>query len=286
MRQLIENESPLFSFTWLTGLAHENSEKLPDADIIFSNFLLSLNLTNTVFILMSDHGYRYQNGRTSFNGWFNEKLPFFFLIIPPNVKDILGSRRMQALQANSRKLTTPFDVYHTLKDILVAYNLKDFDAERITLDGKPFKRIYGHSLFSNISEDRSCVDAGIPPEFCACTDLQVIDVRDPLVEQTARHSVSRINNWLPRRCRQLHLSQITAAANLSDKEFIVGFTANPGEMQFEGIGRFDGQHTDSRISRVSMVEKRSTWCVKDWFLELFCYCDRWGYYIDLFLRNV
>ncbi|CAG7829228.1 unnamed protein product [Allacma fusca] len=281
IQQLMEYEAPLFSYTWLTSLAHENVDNLPGADLVFSKFILSLNLSNTILVFMSDHGHRYGNSRTTFNGWFNDKLPFFTITMPSRVKNFLGDQRIQILKSNSRKLTTPFDAYHTLRDILEAYNVKEFDNPPVMINGKLFPRTQGQSLFSNISPDRTCAQAGIPKDFCACADLRGMDLKDPIIQKTVRYAISRINKWIPRRCRVIDVSQITAAAKLNENEFVVGFTTKPGGFQLETMGSFDGSMKDYRISRVNKMT--AVWCLNDWFLEFYCYCDFFGFLEELVL---
>jgi len=62
------------------------------------------------------------------------------------------------LRLNSDRLTTPFDLHETLKDVV------DMDRPRdlVTDDGLPPR---GYSLFQDIPDDRTCADARIDPHW-------------------------------------------------------------------------------------------------------------------------
>jgi hypothetical protein len=78
--------------------------------------------------------------------------------------------QMRNLRLNSRKLTTPFDIHETLKDIL------SFDEDASSKHQKHKDTIAprGISLFRHIPTNRTCEDAQIEAHWCAC--LNWIDV--------------------------------------------------------------------------------------------------------------
>ena len=61
------------------------------------------------------------------------------------------------LRSNADKLTTPFDLHETFKDIL--------DMERPGHDLRQSRRPRAYSLFRRIPEDRTCADAHIAPHW-------------------------------------------------------------------------------------------------------------------------
>lgn len=75
--------------------------------------------------------------------------------------------QMKNLRLNSRKLTTPFDIHETLKDLLNFDNFNQ-DTEKQPLRGK--------SLFRYIPLNRSCKDAQIEPHWCSCLDWNEIEL--------------------------------------------------------------------------------------------------------------
>lgn len=56
------------------------------------------------------------------------------------------------LQANQYKLTTAYDLYATIKELV----------------GDNHTPSWSKSLFHEIPQDRLCEDAGIPLQYCSC----------------------------------------------------------------------------------------------------------------------
>ncbi|RNA09368.1 hypothetical protein BpHYR1_003542 [Brachionus plicatilis] len=74
--------------------------------------------------------------------------------------------QMKNLRLNSRKLTTPFDIYETFKDLLNFENIE-----------RPHKKPpRGISLFRHIPSNRSCEDAQIEAHWCSCLNWKNIDI--------------------------------------------------------------------------------------------------------------
>lgn len=75
------------------------------ADVIMAKTLLKLHekglLENTILYLISDHGYRFLEIRSTTIGWFEDKLPALWIKLPPAVIKEHPSW-MDSLQANSR----------------------------------------------------------------------------------------------------------------------------------------------------------------------------------------
>lgn len=73
-------------------------------------------------IFMTDHGSRHGPLRNTYYGKLEERLPFFSILVPKwfQTKYPLA---YQNLRKNKDRLTSPYDIYQTLKHIL---NLKDF----------------------------------------------------------------------------------------------------------------------------------------------------------------
>lgn len=290
---------PHFGFTFITRLTHDNVNDAGAADEPHLNFLKTFraegHLNNTVLIYYSDHGNRFGEMRNTYVGKAEERLPFLFLVFP----DWFPSRYpglYKNLRINSNRLTTPFDVYETLKDVLY-------------FDGKAkeyFLKDRGISLFSQIPEERSCSHAHILPHWCMCMQRRRLSLTDSVVRKTAKQLVDKINTYLAAyidMCAKLRLLAILTAeqmvandnvlrfqeslhdvinrtvryGNRSDPVVIYQLTVRtePGGALFEGTVRYDETTDDitlaGDISRINEYGTQSE-CINNFTLKKFCYC--------------
>ncbi|CAG7734759.1 unnamed protein product [Allacma fusca] len=107
------NGTPYFVFTWLTGLAHSDM---------------------------------YGTFRETFFGWFEDKLPNFWVYLPPKLQSEFPLWAKE-LKLNSRNLLSPFDLYQTFRHVLQyfssAYPLTEH-ARMLAL-----LHIFAHALLPN-----------------------------------------------------------------------------------------------------------------------------------------
>ena len=181
-----END-PYFAFAFITRLTHSYLEESQKADKIYLNFFHSLqrngNLNDTVLFFYSDHGMRFGDVRETFLGKLEERLPFMFIIFPPWLLEKYPNI-YKHLKINAQRLTTPFDIYETLKDIL------EFKGPHKQ------KKQRAMSLLGEIPEDRSCDDADILPHWCTCSQHEQIDVNNKSVINVGKAMISKINEDL------------------------------------------------------------------------------------------
>jgi len=145
-----------------TMVAHEHFMlRLPSLDETLSGLLerlASSTLQETVLFLLSDHG--------THGIWYNDyeigaaehKLPFFYMVAP----DWLLRQRpgwLEALRANQRRLVTVREVYAAMRELAAFPEPESHEAGL-------------RSLFEHLPEHRSCADAGIPEQFCACRRVE------------------------------------------------------------------------------------------------------------------
>ena len=97
----IEKNIPLFLFSWLTNLSHENMSAINGADGIYADFLNSLDLNNTILFFMGDHGVRYEKFRQTLPGWYEDKLPNLWVYLPAWIRQQFPDW-LKSLQANSQ----------------------------------------------------------------------------------------------------------------------------------------------------------------------------------------
>jgi hypothetical protein len=292
---------PHFAFSFITGLTHDFLNSAGYADIPYLAFLRKLReneqLNNTVLILYSDHGMRFGKMRETYIGKMEERLPFLFFVFP---QWFLAKYPVYAdnLRTNSHRLTTPFDIYETLSDIL------HFNESLLLRKG--FKN-RGISLFREIPEDRGCEDAGILPHWCTCAEFQTLSPKNEIVQKIAGYMIKEINNQLEEvsdKCAHLRVHKIKTAIKLLPSEKILRFEESkndvinrfvkygsrskarvnyqltfstvPGHALFEATMQFD--ETDhsykmiSDISRINEYGKQST-CIDIHKLRKFCFCQ-------------
>jgi len=92
-----------------------------------------------------------QGMRASEQGKMEERLPFLAVRIPRWFADKYPQAAL-SLHSNADRLTTPFDLHETLKDVL------DMQRSRTNLtEGTP----RSYSLFQDIPDNRTCADAAI-----------------------------------------------------------------------------------------------------------------------------
>ncbi|KAF5285582.1 hypothetical protein FQR65_LT13122 [Abscondita terminalis] len=157
-----------FGIFWMNSFSHNdlNSASRMDAKVyeLLDDLVSSQVLNNTIVFFFSDHGLRFGTFRYTTSGWLEERLPFFYIHIPKSFRKTY-SLYYNNLQINRDKLTTPYDFYMTLQDILVMTTQKHIASSS---NGCP----KCHTLFKQIDPDRSCIDANIDQHWCTCLDYR------------------------------------------------------------------------------------------------------------------
>ncbi|XP_050416805.2 uncharacterized protein LOC126830460 [Patella vulgata] len=294
---------PYFGFNFLSRLTHDSISNTASADTPYSNMFRDIDnqglLNNTVLIFFSDHGMRFGEIRETYIGKLEERLPMMFLVFPkwfykkyPQIT--------QNLKINRNRLTTPFDIYETLKDILYfTGDVKgDVDVEQ-----------RGISLFEEIPVSRSCDHAGILPHWCTCMSQQELSNNDQFYNMSVNYLITYINQqfvlnnvtdmcWPLKlgRTKSVHVIQnndkllkykqslndvinrtvsFNAKRVLSTYIFQVAVSLMPGSGEFEASVRYDettGNFTMAGdISRINKYGHDSD-CVHGSLLHKLCFC--------------
>ncbi|KAH3733495.1 hypothetical protein DPMN_039924 [Dreissena polymorpha] len=289
---------PIFSFGFFSDYTHDGSEcvgLIDDGNVAMFKYMKSLNLfKNTFIILMSDHGARFGALRQTEQGKLEERMPYFGIFVPPDFRKDHPNKYTNFLESVDR-LTTPFDIYETLLDILEETNTFE------PTDRKSY------SLFSKIPKQRSCSDAGIEPHWCACLNWQNVSTSDSIVAALAEHIVESFNKMLANfshLCHKLILQQVITAVQLISNDHVLKFKQSkdndgriadfsdntkselqyfqlkfetmPGEGRFEATVSIDvktgkifvGKYDISRINKYNDAPK----CIADKHPELRPYC--------------
>ena len=286
-----------FALSFMTEIAHEYPNFLSYADKDFKDFLQWMHekghLNHTVLIFFSDHGARIDEIRNTFVGRIEERMPFVSVYIPEYMKKKFPNLDKN-MQINAKRLTTNFDLYQTLVDILQG----NFESPtRFNVDGK----LRGISLFGPVPESRSCSDAWIPENFCACYSSIPVNVSiNPIVQEAANEMVSSINLRLHSQptCAHLSLHKIQEAHKIShglehtstenkgislfqffkpekeeNQRYFVVIETVPGHAIFDALYDHSsrGGKLVGKVVRANKYRHQGD-CISDRYLRPLCYC--------------
>lgn len=99
--------------------SHDSNDRFNwiDEDLyaFLKNGYESSYFNNTAIFLFSDHGARF-NFERSGSRYNEERMPFFSLYLPNQFK-LSHPDKVKNLKANKDKLTSPFDIYATIRDL-------------------------------------------------------------------------------------------------------------------------------------------------------------------------
>lgn len=177
--------TPKFAFSSHADISHGNPNTIGFVDDDFKVFLQTFEKesfrNSTLLIVFADHGARFSGLRKTIQGKLEERLPFLSITLPkwfPSKYPDLHAN----LVYNSRVLTSPFDVYATLRHIL-------------SYPSYPNSIVIGQSLFNRIDkQNRTCASAGVEDHWCPCLDLEEVSTSEEIVNKTASFVVHYINN--------------------------------------------------------------------------------------------
>jgi hypothetical protein len=278
----VYNNTTSFMMSWINNFSHNSNEIPEKTDERVVTFFQQLEETGafntTLIIFLSDHGMRWGKIRETAIGWYEERLPFIHVWVPEWFKqkhpDIYNN-----LKTNSKRLTSPFDLHLTLREIL---RLSREDNASLAVNKCPGCPKCC-SLFSEVSQDRTCEEAGITANWCTCKNYRTISTKGKESKAIALHVVSEINATLKKAgnvtasCAELTLEHVIdfkkqVSTDLQEY-FIVMIETVPGEARFEATvlrskSTFQLQGDVSRINRYGNQAE----CVDDAELKPYCYC--------------
>jgi len=232
-----------FGFTWMNEISHNYINFLGLGDNDFYDFFKWMNdnghFENTFVILLSDHGSRIDLIRNTYVGRIEERMPMMLFSVPEKLKKQYPTLAKNMAE-NSDRLTTHFDLYETLVDILKS---KYETTLKFQGNGKPPR---GISLFNSIPGSRSCEDAGVPEHFCACYGSKELKVTEPIVQKVADFALHEINVLVSQRsdvCVKLSLHKIKQAQKIE-----LGLNYN-GEFEFFSVFNYFEKPEDQKDAR-------------------------------------
>lgn len=236
-------QNKFFGFFWSNSYSHniENSPTLIDKDIV--TFFTSLNetgvLNNTFIFFLSDHGSRYGKLRVPYESYYDERLPMLFIWVPYHFKK-LQKRQYNNLISNQNRLVTPYDVYLTLKEIMLISKEPE-QYSKPTTDACPNCR----SMFNEINPMRKCSDVNVDEKWCSCHEMRNLPVSDEDIRRSVELSVTNLQDRIKNtpttscmKCIELKLKKILRTHVYRDEftnstYFVIAFVMTPGDVAFE-----------------------------------------------------
>ncbi|XP_075534943.1 uncharacterized protein LOC142570444 [Dermacentor variabilis] len=271
----INRHEPMFSFVWLGYLTHDHLNGLKLMDGILEAFLRELSvhgvLENTALFFVSDHGPRIGPFRMGEIGRFEDKNPICILALPKRFLSEHPEAAVQ-LEVNQRRLVTHYDVHATLVAL---------SSLPVLGNGSTNK---GLSLTGRIPPERTCADAFVPPEFCACFGASRNLGNEQVTLSFARYAVSYINALaelhFPGRCVVYELDSVNESSvlggHVAGKVLLrVSITTRP-TAHFEVYGALRGE-SNSQENHVDFLQRldwyrNQTECLPESRWQKVCTC--------------
>lgn len=277
---------PYFGFSFLAELSHEYLSQVAAADQDFYQFFRFLNeggyLDNTLLIVMSDHGHRFDPMRETLVGRIEERMPFFGMHVPEKVLS-QDSKVLDHLKKNIGRLVTHYDTYSTLVDFLKHIRT----GSPLGSQNSEFRR----TLFGSIPSNRTCREANIPTHYCTCEVETLLPSDDPRSPIAAHSVIQHINAMLnaggvSQQCAELRVGMVKSTHILTGENDPVdesGATfkgrvrsvvlAEPSKGVFEATVQMGEKeaHVMGDISRINKYSNQSS-CIKHDILRKYCFC--------------
>ncbi|XP_012532726.1 uncharacterized protein LOC105834636 [Monomorium pharaonis] len=256
---------PYFGFFWTNTISHDNMNGISSMDTrVLKKFMFLEQegiLNDSMVIFLSDHGMRWGEFRNTFAGWYEERLPYIYIWLPEWFRQE-NPETYRALAVNQNRLTSPFDLYEMLRDVLISGGG----------DADPSSGCSTcQSLFTPVPRERGCQDAGVAHHWCTCTAFKSINVNDKIaiggVQKFLDHVESIVKSYKDKKgrrlCARLKLKKVHRVDqviefgmnNSSSVAYFYMIQTVPGNGNFEVTIRYfgDGNYTlsDSEVSRIN-----------------------------------
>ena len=186
-----------------------------------------------------------------FPRWFYKKYPHIY----------------KTLEINQHRLTSNFDIWATMKDIITFSGLT----------GKGDTSHRGISLFKEIPLERNCKHAGIPDEFCVCVEIVNTNVSSKIVDRLSKslldHVIEKAKNHSSL-CHKLDLDEVVNTIQLKETFYKMTIKTKPGGALFEGNLEMSKENKVNVVGNVNRVNlyRGTAECIDDMKTFPFCYC--------------
>ncbi|CAH2240613.1 uncharacterized protein LOC120637128 [Pararge aegeria] len=279
--------SKLFGFFWEVTMSHDYLNYPMAMDENYELLLKKLDYTryldDTILIVLSDHGIRWGDIRFTKQGRLEERLPLMHILLPNSFRENF-SFAYENMKINSHRLTTPFDVYATLVDLINVDKIKNENIKRRSLTDYANDRSI--SLFLPIPGNRTCKIADIDDHWCTCHKGQKIAIDSVEAYEAAGNLIGHLNTLIHGhpQCARLSLVELVEVtemlagtpneSEIGWREFLVVVRTAPGNGVFEATLRHDARDWSlaGSISRLNMYGNQG-YCIHHYQLKLYCYCQ-------------
>ena len=294
LKAFIEAHSgrPHFAFHWINCPQHDDLNGASQVDHLLERFFADLHgITQderTFVIFFSDHGYRWNNFVSTRIGHYESSLPLM-TIAPPRLFREQYPELVERLKSHQSALLTPFDMFKTLIDVLYLGRQRLVASKSVTErsattpvedplvgsaptasttieqlaveDGLSFKQDFRIISLLEHHEpdelDRSCIEAGIPDNYCVCHQFKNVstsglDVLGAAYFLVYIHLEERLSNH-PELCHELELEAVHKA-EMFDMSHLQASTKGPKQ---GGLIDGGGTTTTSRPAEPVGQEDRS-----------------------------
>lgn len=276
----------LFGFFWEVTMSHDylNYPMVMDSD--YANFFKSLHasgyLNDTIVFLVSDHGIRWGEIRSTNQGRLEERLPFVYILTPSQFREKYH-RAYRNLKMNRHRLTTPYDLHATLFDLI---NLEQIENRMIGIRSNQSNNYKnkGISLFLPIPVNRTCASAYIDDHWCSCHKGKKLSAKSIEALEIGGRLVQELNLMLRDygQCARLKLAEVVEVSEMEVsspekdfewKEYMAVIRTEPGGALFEGTLRNNSEvwSLAGTVSRLNLYGSQSR-CIHNYLHKLYCYC--------------
>ncbi|XP_008545568.1 uncharacterized protein LOC103569827 [Microplitis demolitor] len=282
-------DRPYFGWFWINSIPHDDINGLSSMDSHLldqlKNFEQGGVFDNTLVVFLSDHGTRWDEIKNTFIGWYEERLPFVYLRVPDALKnqniDDSSLDIIQTLKVNKRRLTSPYDLYETLRDILERGGGKASPSSGCSLC---------QSLLKPVINERGCEDVGVSSHWCTCTESNPQSPTSEIAQQGAQKFLSHIESVVKnyknekgeRLCAELNIEKIhrfdeiiMENNNTTTKKYFYQIEVAPGNGMYEITMNFDVNKnfevSPYEISRTNSYEVSAS-CLQHLSHRKYCYC--------------
>ena len=257
-------DKPKFSLITHADISHDDLNTIGYVDDDLKRIIQILEkynvLSNTLLVIFGDHGVRFSNVRKTIQGKLEERLPFTSITLPKWFIEKYPDLHSNLVH-NSKVLTTPFDVYATLRHIL-------------SYPSYPSGITTGQSLFNRIDESsRTCENAGVEEHWCPCLNLEEISTEEPLIKKLAEFVVTQMTSLLfekyqlEKLCHKLVLKKINSAFRDMPSEKMQVFEKTRRDEECDSCGLLFGDKSTNTLADDTLYQLQFVTSPNEGFYE-------------------
>lgn len=296
---------PMFALSWLTEIGHEYLNTVEAGDEDFYQMLKTLHdegfLNNSFLFFMSDHGHRFDWFRQTLIGRIEDKMPLVLLKIPDQFKTKYPGIAANFM-ANTQRLVSPFDTHETIKDVLQGNFRSREEAAKQPGPSSEMRTntLKAYSFFSRVPKRRTCAQAGIPEEYCACYKSAVVNLDEKVTSSIAnfvlQNTITLTDQWRDK-CAKYELLSVKYVQkrepmgrlrlksqptfwgfSWTPEEpvslYIIAIEVNPGQAVFETTISMRSDNNMEILGEISRINRygNQSHCMSKREMRPYCFC--------------